>query len=147
MSSDRIFGAVMIVVALGYILSATTIEVPLFPDPMGPKMFPMLVAAGVILCSVVMIVRPDDEPNWPVSRAVIAIAVAALVMVDYAYSLKPLGFLIPTAIASGILSNQLSPRAGPAAITGLGLSVGLYVLFKYALKLETLRAFPKEWFA
>ena len=47
-SADRIFGAVMIVVALGYILSATTIQVPLFPDPLGPKAFPMLVAAGVI---------------------------------------------------------------------------------------------------
>ena len=145
MTSDRIFGAVMIIVALGYILSATTIQVPLFPDPMGPKMFPFMIAAGVIVCSLVMILRPDPEADWPASSAFIAIGVAVIVMIAYAYSLKPLGFLIPTAIAAGILSYQLSPRPMFAALSGVGLSVGLYILFKYALKLETLKAVPKAW--
>ena len=146
-SSDRIFGVVMIIVALGYFLSARTIQTPLFPDPMGPKSFPMMIAAGVILCSIVIVLKPDDEPHWPPSQALFAILIAALVMVGYAYALKPLGFLIPTAIASAILSYQLSPRAPQAAITGLGLSVGLFILFKYALKLETLQAVPKSWLA
>lgn len=135
----------MIVVALGYILSARTIAVPLFPDPMGPKLFPFMIAGGVILCSLVMILRPDPEADWPVSGALFAIALSAAVMAGYAYALKPLGFLIPTALAAGILSYQLSPRAGPAAITGIGLSIGLFLLFRYALKLETLQAVPKGW--
>lgn len=145
MSSDRIFGAVMILVALGYILSATTIQVPLFPDPMGPKLFPFMIAGGVIICSLVMVLRPDPEADWPAPTALISIAVAAAVMVGYAYALKPLGFLIPTALAAGILSFQLSNRLVPAVLSGLGLSVGLYLLFKYALKLETLQAVPKGW--
>ena len=57
MTSDRIFGVVMIVVALGYFLSATTIQVPLFPDPMGPKMFPFMIAGGVTLCALVTLLR------------------------------------------------------------------------------------------
>ena len=146
-SSDRVFGVVMIIVALGYILSARTIQTPLFPDPMGPKSFPMMIAAGVILCSIVIVLKPDDEPAWPAREALLSILLAALVMVGYAYTLKPLGFLIPTAIASAILSFQLSPRVLQSLVTGLGLSVGLYVLFKYALKLETLQAFPKNWLA
>ena len=146
-SSDRVFGVVMIIVALGYILSARTIQTPLFPDPMGPKSFPMMIAAGVILCSIVIVLKPDDEPAWPAREALFSILLAALVMVGYAYTLKPLGFLIPTAIASAILSFQLSPRVLQSLVTGLGLSVGLYVLFKYALKLETLQAFPKNWLA
>lgn len=146
MTSDRIFGAVMIVVALGYILSARTILVPLFPDPMGPKMFPFMIAGGVILCSLVMILRPDPEADWPPFAALGSILAAVAVMAGYAYSIKPLGFLIPTAIASGILSYQLSPRAGMAALTGIGLSVGLFVVFRYALRLETLQAVPKDWF-
>ena len=137
----------MIIVALGYILSARTIQTPLFPDPMGPKSFPMMIAAGVILCSIVIVLKPDDEPAWPAREALFSILLAALVMVGYAYTLKPLGFLIPTAIASAILSFQLSPRVLQSLVTGLGLSVGLYVLFKYALKLETLQAFPKNWLA
>lgn len=144
MSSDRIFGAVMIVVALGYILSATTIQTPLFPDPMGPKMFPYMIAAGVILCALVMILRPDPEADWPPVQAVLTIGLAVVVMIGYAMALKPLGFLIPTAIAAGILSFQLSPRPLVAAAAGIGLSVGLFVLFRYALDLG-LQPFPKDW--
>ena len=144
MSSDRIFGAVMIVVALGYILSASTIQVPLFPDPMGPKAFPYLIAAGVIVCALVMILRPDPEADWPASGVLMTIGAAALVMIGYAYALKPLGFLIPTAIAAGILSYQLSPRPVAATLTGIGLSVGLFVLFRYALGLG-LQPVPKGW--
>lgn len=77
MTSDRIFGAVMIVVALGYILSATPIQLPLFPDPMGPKMFPFLVAGGVIICALVMILRPDAEADWPPMSALLTIGAAA----------------------------------------------------------------------
>lgn len=135
----------MIVVALGYILSASTIQVPLFPDPMGPKTFPYLIAGGVILCSVLMILRPDPEADWPPRQAILTIAIAAVVMIAYAYSLKPLGFLVPTAIAAGILSYQLSPRPMIAASTGLALSAGLFALFKFALKLG-LQPFPKGWF-
>ncbi|MCG6884900.1 MAG: tripartite tricarboxylate transporter TctB family protein [Silicimonas sp.] len=145
MTGDRVFGAVMIVLALGYILSATTIQVPLFPDPMGPKAFPYLIGAGVIVCGLIMVLRPDPEADWPAATALLSLAFATIVMVAYAYSLKPLGFLIPTAIASGILSYQLSPRPVPAVLTGLGLAVGLFVLFKYALGLG-LVPFPKGWF-
>ena len=144
-SADRIFGAVMIVVALGYILSATTIQVPLFPDPLGPKAFPLLVAAGVILCSIVMIIRPDEEPTWPAASALVSLVIAAIVMIAYAYMLKPLGFLIPTALAAGVLSYQLKPQAVMAAVTGVGLSLGLFILFKYALDLG-LQPVPKGWF-
>ena len=144
MASDRIFGAVMIIVALGYILSATTIQVPLFPDPMGPKAFPIMVAGGVIVCGLFILLRPDPEADWPPASALITIAVAAAVMTGYAYSLKPLGFLIPTAIAASILSYQLSPRPVPAILTGVGLSVGLFVLFRYALDLG-LQPVPKGW--
>ena len=56
-----------------------------------------------------------------------------------------MGFVVPTAIAAAILSYQISPRKLPAALAGLGLSIGLFVLFKYALGLG-LVAFPKGLF-
>lgn len=68
--------------------------------------------------------------------------IAVIVLVGYAFALKPMGFLIPTAITAAILSYQISPRAMPAALSGLGLSAGLFVLFKFALGLS-LVPFPK----
>ena len=66
-------------------------------------------------------------------------------MVGYAYAIKPLGFMIPTAVCAAIFSLQISPRTVPAALTGIGLSVGLFLIFKFALGLG-LQPFPKGWF-
>lgn len=142
--SDRIFGLVMIVVALGYILSAFQIQTSFMADPVGAKTFPILIALVAILCSLVMILRPDDEPEWPEARTLASLALAVVVMTAYAYALKPLGFLIPTAIAAGVLSWQISERPVFAAITGLGLSLGLYAIFKFIFGLG-LQAVPKAW--
>ena len=142
MASDRIFGLVALFVALAYIASATQIQSSFLADPVGPQAFPMLIGGVAVICALFMILRPDHDPDWPVMRTFGALAVAVVVLVGYAYALKPLGFIVPTAIAAGILSYQISPRAGPAALSGIGLSVGLFTLFKFALGLG-LVAFPK----
>lgn len=143
--SDRIFGLAMICVALVYIASAMQIQVSFLTDPIGSKAFPIGVASIAIICCVVMILRPDEEPDWPVLWTVVSIFISIGLLVAYAYALRPLGFLIPTAIVAGALSYQINPKPVLAALTGLGLSVGLFVLFKFVLDLG-LVAFPKGWF-
>lgn len=142
MASDRIFGLVATLVALAYIASAMQIETSFLSDPVGPKSFPILIGVIGAICGVYMVFKPDSEPNWPVLRTFGAIAVAILVLVMYAFSLVPLGFIIPTAIAAGILSYQISPNAKRASLAGVGLSIGLFVIFKFALGLG-LVPFPK----
>ena len=145
MTSDRIFGLVILTVALAYIASAFQIETSFLTDPVGPKAFPIGIGFVAALSAVVMIIRPDADPDWPAMRTFAALAFAAIVLIGYSFALRPLGFIVPTAIAAGILSYQLSPRPGPAALAGIGLSVGLFVIFKYALGLG-LFAFPKGLF-
>ena len=135
MASDRIFGLVALFVALAYIASATQIQTSFLADPVGPRAFPILVGAVAALSALAMIVRPDPDPAWPTGRTWISLVVAVLVLVGYAYTLKPLGFIVPTAIAAGVLSYQLSPLPVAAAVTGVALAVGLFVLFRYALGL------------
>ncbi|MDJ0825881.1 MAG: tripartite tricarboxylate transporter TctB family protein [Rhodobacter sp.] len=142
--SDRIFGLVVILVALGYILSAVQIQTSFLSDPVGSKTFPIMIGAVAALCGLVMVVRPDPEPDWPGLGSLLAIAVSVAVLVVYAYSLKPLGFLIPTAIAAGILAFQIDPKPVRSVFIGIGLSIGLFLLFKYALDLG-LVPFPKAW--
>lgn len=144
MSGDRLFGLAIVLVAGGYILSATTIQIPLFPDPMGPRMFPYIIGAGLVICGAVMMLKPDPEAHWPSAGTMGLLVAAAVVMVGYALTLKPLGFLIPTAVTAGILSYMLRPRPLPALLTGVGLSLGLFVLFRYALGLG-LQPVPKGW--
>lgn len=145
MASDRIFGLVTLFVALAYIASATQIQTSFLSDPVGPKAFPMLIGAVAAICALVMIFKPDPDPDWPGSRTWGGLAIAVIVLICYAYALKPLGFVIPTMFAAGILSYQISPRPLPAIASGIGLSIGLFILFKFALGLG-LVAFPKGWF-
>jgi len=143
--SDRIFGLAVILVALVYIASAMQIQVSFLSDPVGSKAFPIGVASVAIICAVVMILRPDEEPEWPELWTVFSIIISIVLLIGYSYALKPLGFIIPTAIVAGALSYQITPRPKFAVLAGLGLSLGLFVLFRFILDLGLI-GFPKGWF-
>jgi putative tricarboxylic transport membrane protein len=142
MRGDRIFGLVMIVLALGYLLSATTIRSSFMSDPVGPRTFPYIIGGLIILCSVSMILRPDPDVEWPMGPMLLKLGVALIVLVGYAMTIKPLGFILPTIVVSAILSYQINPRPVPAVLTGFGLGIGLFVLFKFVLGLG-LQGLPK----
>lgn len=143
MKTDRIFGVVVILVALAFIVSAYNLPAGNIFDKLGPKAFPIIVGVGMILSAAMLVIRPDPEPDWPALPTLLALGLATAVLVGYAYALKPLGFLFPTAIAASVLSYQITPKRVPAMLTGLGLSVGLFVIFKYALGLS-LFALPRS---
>ena len=142
LASDRIFGLVATLLALAYIASATQIETSFLSDPVGPKAFPVVIGIVAAICGMFLMLKPDPEPTWPTARTFGALGFAVIVLVLYAYTLRPLGFIIPTAFAAGILSYQISARPGYAAAAGAGLSIGLFILFKFALGLG-LVPFPK----
>ncbi len=131
----------MLVVALGYILSARGIETSFMSDPVGPRLFPYMVATVVILCSLVMILRPDPDEEWPAGPMLLQLGIALVALLVYAEAISPLGFLIPTTIVAGILSWQIGGNPVRSALTGLGLAVGLFVLFRVILGLS-LRGLP-----
>lgn len=135
MTGDRIFGFVVLMVALAFIASAFQIETSFLSDPVGPKAFPIGIGVVAGVSALVMIVRPDPDPDWPALATFGALAIATATLILYAFSLKPLGFLLPTAVVASILSFQISPRFKTALITGPCLAVGLFLIFRYALGL------------
>ena len=140
--SDRVFGAVAILGAFIYVMSALNIQQPFFSDPLGPRSFPVGVGVVIGLCGLVMVFSPDEEPDWPAFGSLLAIAISTALLVGYAYALRPAGFLVPTAIASAVISYQISPNPARAAIFGAVISLGLYALFRWGLGLS-LFAFPR----
>ena len=63
--SDRIFGVFGILLAIGFAISALAIEESFLSDAVGPKAFPLIIAAILGLASAVIVLRPDAEPQWP----------------------------------------------------------------------------------
>ena len=58
MSSDRIFGLVVLGVALAYIASALQIQTSFLSDPVGPKVFPLIIGGVAALASLVLVLKP-----------------------------------------------------------------------------------------
>lgn len=142
--SDRLFGLVVLIGSVAYFMAAANIPTSFLVDPVGPKLFPRLISAVAALCALLIFIKPDEEPEWPSMGIWFRLAIALGVLVAYAYTLKPLGFLIPTAVAAGVLSYQIQSRWLAAVLTGIGLSGGLFIIFKFALGLS-LFAVPRGW--
>lgn len=136
MKTDRIFGLCVICVALAYIASATQIQVGFLSDPVGSRTFPYLVGGVALACGVAILARPDGEPRWPPLATFGRIVLALVVMYGFATALRPFGFLVPAAVASAIISYLISPRPVAAALCGVGLSIVLFVIFRFALGLS-----------
>lgn len=133
--SDRVIGLIVAIVALAFFASATQLGTPFFADPVGPKTFPYIVAVIAFMAASTMVLFPDADPKWPALATLARLGAAALTLVIYAYALRPFGFLIPTACAACILSYQIKPRPMAALITGISLSIGLFIVFKFGLGL------------
>ncbi|WP_148255102.1 tripartite tricarboxylate transporter TctB family protein [Aidingimonas lacisalsi] len=135
--NDRIFGVLMIVLAVAYGWGATQ-----FPESfggseaVGPSTFPFLLAAVLVLSSLYMIVRPDPDNAWPWSRTGIELIVAVVVLVLYAMLLQPLGFIISTSLAVGILCWRMGAVPIKAVVTGVSAAVVVFLLFNFALDLS-----------
>lgn len=137
--SDRIFGIVGILLAIGFALSALAIEESFLSDAVGPKAFPLIIAAVLALSSAVIAWRPDPEPSWPAFARLAEIAAAVVVMILYAEALPEAGFVLSTAFAAAYLAWRLGSGLIEAALTGLGTSVGIYVIFHLVLGLSLAR--------
>jgi putative tricarboxylic transport membrane protein len=137
--SDRLFGGIMFLVALAFIAGATQIEAALIFDSLGPRMFPIIIGVLLAIASAYLVLRPDPEPDWPAARRVVEIVLALVLMLAYAFLLVPLGFVLATALAAGLLSWRLGAQPMIAVLSGIGIAVGIYVVFHLILGLSLAR--------
>lgn len=137
--SDRIFGIFGLLFA-GLVVWATgRIEESFIQDPLGPKAFPLVIAALVALSSVVMLVRPDLEPAWPALRKWLEMAITVGVMVAYALVLPDLGFVLSSTALASFMVWRLGGTLAQAAVGGLVMSAGIYTVFTFGLSLSLAR--------
>lgn len=137
--SDRVFGGLGLALAAFFVWAATQIELSFISDPVGPRTFPMIIGVVLGLASLIALIRPDAEPQWPSLARLVEIAVAAGVMVAYALLLPEIGFVIATAFAAGFLTWRLGTAPVWAAVSGVLISLGIYVVFHLILGLSLAR--------
>lgn len=134
--NDRIFGILMIVLAVAYGWGTTQFNEPFGgAEAVGPETFPRLLAVVLALSSLYMVVRPDPDNAWPWSRTGIELIIAVVVLIFYAMLLQPLGFIISTTLAVGTLCWRMGAVPLKAYVTGAVAGVVVFLVFNFALDL------------
>ena len=135
--NDRIFGLLMLVLAVAYGWGATQ-----FPEPfggaetVGPDTFPKVIAVVLALSSLYLIVKPDPDNAWPKGRIIQELVIAVVVLIGYTLLLEPLGFILSTLLAVGTLCWRMGAVPVRAYATGGIAGIVVYLLFSYALDLS-----------
>jgi putative tricarboxylic transport membrane protein len=132
--SDRLTGFALLALAVAYGFAASGYQA-MIGDPLGPAVFPIVLAIPLGLLSLYLIVRPDREPDWPRGRALLKQLLALVAFVAYAYLLEPLGFLVSTFLAVVVLGWLLGARPWQAGAAGAAIPLVLFVLFDTLLGL------------
>jgi putative tricarboxylic transport membrane protein len=132
--SDRLAGLALLLLAVAYGVTASGFQSS-FGDPLGPAMFPLVLAIPLGLLSLYLIVRPDPEPEWARGRILLKQALALIAFVAYAYLLEPLGFIVASVLAVAALGWLLGARLWQSASAGLAIALVLFLLFNNLLGL------------
>lgn len=131
--SDRIAGILIVLFALFYGLEALRLKSGFASGPIGPKEFPLILAAALVVTALFLLFTVDPEPDWPLRSSWLNLGVVVASFVAYAYLLVPTGFIAATTLATGLVSQRFGAKAWQALVTGFVASLALYVLFVYAL--------------
>lgn len=136
--TDRLIGLFFLLVAVIYAVAAIQIKAGFTSDVLGPRPYPLLLAALLITLCLVKVVAPRPDgvgPRIPrESLPRLAAAVASFVV--YALLLEPLGFLVATMAETIVLCLLFGASLRQAAVAGASISVALYGLFDLLLDLH-----------
>jgi putative tricarboxylic transport membrane protein len=134
--SDRILGAVCLLLGVALIWGATRIQTGFIVDPLGPQTFPIIIGCVLVIGSLWLLFKPDAPPQWPAPGRFLEVLGAAVVMLGYALALERLGFVITTAVAAALLGWRLGSPPLAAVLAGTGISLGIYAIFHLILGLS-----------
>lgn len=129
MTSDRVLGVLAILMGAGMAFLARGYAAQVEYEPVGPRAFPLLLAALIVLCGAWMALKPSHHAHFGNRLQLRSVAMCSLIVVLYAALFQVLGFVVATALMSIPVGRIFGGTWKQAAATGVGMGVVLYVLF------------------
>ncbi|HEY9278799.1 MAG TPA: tripartite tricarboxylate transporter TctB family protein [Eoetvoesiella sp.] len=127
--NDRILGVCALVFAALMVWLGWDIEAPFSYEPVGPRAFPLLIAAIIAMCGLWLTYKGGNpsEPNPPGATGRITVMVG--VCAAYAYFFQMLGFIVATTLMTVFVGRLFSGKWIKVLIGGLVMSVFFFILF------------------
>ena len=128
--SDRILGAACVVASAAMAWSAQGYAAAISYEPVGPRAFPLLLAALLAIGGLWLVIRPTLRGAGAYLEVPLqATLVAAGSIAVYALLFDLLGFVLATAVMSVALGLAFGGSLRQALAAGVGLGLALYFLF------------------
>lgn len=132
-AADRVLGLALIGLAALAAFNASQFEVLFSYEPVGPKAFPILLAAILASLSLVLVFRPGENGEWPDKHVALRLLAVLAVLLVYAMLFTRMGFMMTTFVMVLLLARLFEAPWKKALIAGVCLSVGSYYLFTKGL--------------
>jgi putative tricarboxylic transport membrane protein len=132
--SDRIAGLIILALTIWFGWTAGSYEAS-FGDPLGPAAFPQMLAVPAALLSLVLIFKPDPNPEWVMGRPAVKQLATLAVLIAYALLLEELGFVLSTALGVIAMGRLLGAGWARSVASGIVMSVTLFFVFDRLLGL------------
>lgn len=127
--SDRIFALVWLAVCTVVAIQIINLHVPIAYDPVGPRAYPLLLIAVMVVCCLALIFRPDPDVRWPAWRVLGKGALLVGVLLVYGSIFEIVGAPLATALMVLALSRLFGASWLFAFITALLVAMLGYLLF------------------
>jgi putative tricarboxylic transport membrane protein len=124
----------LLVLAILYGADASRISYSFSSDPLGPRVFPLILAGVLAILSLIYLFRPGGSETWPQGRLLASsIAIPGFVLIT-TLLMEPLGFAIAMTLLVTGIGRIFGASWRFALIGGIVQAAIWFVLFKYLLE-------------
>jgi putative tricarboxylic transport membrane protein len=141
--SIRLLSAAILVIAAFYTWQSQEYQIT-FGDVLGPSVFPLIVGIPAMILATSLVVFPSGTVAWPPAGRILRQVAALVILIAYAWLLRPLGFPLATFGLIAALGVVLSGAPWKTTLLAAVIAPGLWVLFDQVLGLPL--AFLGTWF-
>ncbi|MFC3125650.1 tripartite tricarboxylate transporter TctB family protein [Pseudoroseomonas globiformis] len=130
---DRVLALALLGVAMLAARHAARLEVPFAADPLGPKVFPAVIAALLGAASLTLLLRPGL--GWESAGRPWRGLACILAMLAYAPLLSPLGFILATGLLCLVIARAFGGSSMQCGMAALVTAPALFLLLDRLLDL------------
>jgi putative tricarboxylic transport membrane protein len=135
MRAERTGATVVLLLGAGYLWEAIFMEEVTIGDPLGPKVFPVILGALMVALGFSLLVRPAGaSQSRPFTRTAVSALILAGLLCAYGFGIEWIGYPLATFVFLLTSSRLLGEKSWVAGLViPLAVSLGVFVLFTQAL--------------
>lgn len=133
--ADRLFGILMVMLAITYACFAGQLDEPFGDEGIHPGTFPYILSALLGLSGLWLAVKPQPGESWPHGKLWLELVMNVLILLLFAFLLERLGFVLSAILCAGFISWRMGAKLPVAYLAATGYALALYLIFDRGLGL------------